>query len=648
MGVKRKAQEAFSNRFNTEKAQKSAIVRHVSAFAAAKARSQQIATPDTASTSDIDLHIEESQSTATGLVAAHRATSSALGRQSMSSTVLDQQALETSALSTPKGTNTRLASVRHCSGLFNPSTLESIQLSLDRDEFITPVGEYDLEVLAGSVSIYGATLHAKSGRQRVYALSTHALPQIVAKTADTLLRITSVESMVHNLERFSPLFRNIAAPIDHSTSFMLLENSFSDPAPRSLFPLETTKQYQTTLTQLAMKSESKNGRIAVACLGGKSTGKSTFARHVCNKLLTRASQQRCLFFDLDPGQPEFGPPGQIYLVEVLTPILGPAYTHLASKQSSNFKLLAAHTIAATSFKDDPQHYMDCVAALFNHKQVLSAKKSGACPLVVNTCGWVSGLGARVLCDILQFDITDTVVIDTIDAMVLAAANAGSEDCHELDRPTFRMSSRSPAELRQMQTMAYFHTSAEATDASVHRLVATSIAHWRPWHVSYDERPGSIADIVSYGQPLDPEFLVDVLEGSIVAIVSRTSGEKSIVQPSRTPVGLPLSKSNRPLDLRTHEYHGLAFVRAIDTTARQLHLIAPLSQETMAVLMKREVVLVRGAFDSPDWAFLESVYDDSFVDHGVERPWLARREMVGVEGAVWRLRHPPTSAKASYR
>jgi hypothetical protein len=29
-----------------------------------------------------------------------------------------------------------------------------------------------------------------------------------------------------------------------------------------------------------------------------------------------------------------------------------------------------------------------------------------------------------------------------------------------------------------------------------------------------------------------------------------------------------------------------------------------------------------------------------------RPWVARKEMVGIEGAVWRLRHPPTAAQVN--
>lgn len=94
------------------------------------------------------------------------------------------------------------------------------------------------------------------------------------------------------------------------------------------------------------------------------------------------------------------------------------------------------------------------------------------------------------------------------------------------------------------------------------------------------------------------------------------------------------------------------MRGIDAAKQELHLVTPLSEAQVGALEGKQVLLVRGGFDAPEWAYLEDLYasgekktgDVGIV--GVERPWVTRKEMVGIEGAVWRLRHPPTAAQVN--
>lgn len=64
----------------------------------------------------------------------------------------------------------------------------------------------------------------------------------------------------------------------------------------------------------------------VLLCGGKSVGKSSMLRYLCNRLL--ATYTKVLVLDLDPGQPEFTVPGCISATIVEEPLLGPNYTHL--------------------------------------------------------------------------------------------------------------------------------------------------------------------------------------------------------------------------------------------------------------------------------------------------------------------------------
>ena len=268
----------------------------------------------------------------------------------------------------------------------------------DPQDSVTFLGEYDLEVLSGVVTIYGAVLHPGRGVQRVYAPSVSPLPVIQPWKQDATIRVTSVKSGLQDIERLSPLFRSIGTKDSKKErSFSLLRTTSDDPLGRSLVPLEIDE----SLKKIRIEAEGAPPRIMA--VGPKSAGKSTFNRTLCNMITSRPGKKaRCLYLDLDPGQPEFGPPGQLALVEVTQPILGPAFTHHASTRSTSYRLIRSHTIAATSFKDDPEHYVACAVDLISR-----APKD--VPVVVNSCGWVSNLGASTIVTLAsKLGITEAV------------------------------------------------------------------------------------------------------------------------------------------------------------------------------------------------------------------------------------------------
>jgi len=198
--------------------------------------------------------------------------------------------------------------------------------------------------------------------------------------------------------------------------------------------------------------------------------------------------------------------------------------------------------------------------------------------------------------------------------------------------------------------------------------------------------------MSYGQSPSPEFLGEVLEGSLVAIVAieegslaeafklhdysqqqQTIGGSETSHPSDIDVSTPEDLISRtttedlpyihpnthgfcpPLNPAYSQCLGLALIRSIDASTKQLQVLTPLSETEIAALMSKKVVLVRGSFDSPGWAYLEDLYSaDNNTDERSyaavttnDRPWVSEKgDMVGIEGAVWRLRHPPMAAAAT--
>ncbi|KAK1050752.1 Polynucleotide 5'-hydroxyl-kinase grc3 [Friedmanniomyces endolithicus] len=532
-----------------------------------------------------------------------------------------------------------------------------LTVTLRNNETATYVGEYDLRVLDGIATLYGAVLTPTSSPRR--------------RRDGTVVQISHVESTTRVLDNLSPLFRNIWRKEDDPIrTFQPLQYPADDESQRSLLPLELDQRTEMVLLRLATEVESTARLIRIMAVGAKSSGKSTFNRTLCNSLISKSSLRKVLYLDLDPGQPEFGPSGQVSLVEVVAPICGPPFTHPASARSPNYRLLRAHTIAATSFKDDPAHYVACAIELVQHAD-------RQYPLVVNSCGWVSGLGASVLQDLTQsLSITQVVLLEPLDAGFTATLQTSCSDAtfHRLPRQPVRPTARTPAESRSMQTMAYFHQRA-AKATSEPQWSSKAISSRRPWLVSYDGPHAGIQAIISYGTHPHPDFLAETLDGSLVALVrleaqyqhemfnpSRNSttfvpladdnSESAPAIPGlikRTKDGLPYitpttSGATAPLDPRFSECVSLALVRGIDTHNKVLHLVTPLSESQVATLMDQPLVIVRGGFDAPEWAYLEDLYlngRESGMASG--RPWVSRTEAVGIEGAVWRLRHPPLAS-----
>lgn len=438
MAPKRKAHDAFTNTKDTS------TVAPLSAVAAARlARQSKQLQPDDGLIVPAASHIS-ANSVATALYDGHQSDSLPSG--------IDSEVADFVATIPRPSQTARLSSFRK-GGILQDSE-EGLKINLNATESITIIGEYSIEVTKGIVTVYGAAINPSAGVQRVFAPSTHAVPEIIARKDDTTIFVRSVKASFAKLENLSPLFRNIwAKNTKQDRSFVLLNTRDDDDLRRSFAVLELDGPSQSILARLSKRMESDTPTPCVMAIGPKSSGKSTLNRLICNTILNKTPRRRCIYLDLDPGQPEFGPPGQVSVIEVAAPLLGPPFTHPATKQSTSFRLLKSHSIAGTSFKDDPQHYIACVKDLLRH---VDRRYS----LAINSCGWVTGLGASVLGQLAKdLAITDLVVLEPVEDGLIESLKPFSKSpvVHRIPRRSTRPSARAPAEIRTMQTMAYFHS-----------------------------------------------------------------------------------------------------------------------------------------------------------------------------------------------
>jgi len=267
--------------------------------------------------------------------------------------------------------------------------------------------------------------------------------------------------------------------------------------------------------------------------GPKSSGKSTFSRHTLNYMLSKAVQRRrqskgitrddgVALLDLDPGQPEFSPPGELSLVHLGAPILGPPFTHPIVGSMSGNLLIRSHHVAANSPRDDPDHYVACALDLIRHYRRL-LQSYPTCALVINCSGWILGSGLEVLTELIhKLGITDVVYMsetgpaEVVEELVDATKKA-RKPFYKLPSQPSEYMTRSAADLRAMQTLSYFHT--RETEEAHLKWVDAPLTSMAPWIVSYAGPNRGVFGIMVLGERQDPEFLAQLLDGSLVGVVA---------------------------------------------------------------------------------------------------------------------------------
>lgn len=159
---------------------------------------------------------------------------------------------------------------------------------------------------------------------------------------------------------------------------------------RLVRPVQVHASWVEAVDSVVAASGEQAGVVTVVC-GAKGVGKSTLARYLTNRLLSRHG--RLAFLDCDVGQPELTPPGLVSLTVLDTPLLGPPHTHLSHTA------VMRYFIGDAQSKGDPPYYAACVAALLAAWRGDAALS--AMPLVVNMDGWVKGFGESLLNGSLQ-------------------------------------------------------------------------------------------------------------------------------------------------------------------------------------------------------------------------------------------------------
>lgn len=300
---------------------------------------------------------------------------------------------------------------------------DSALLLLQPGDAVALVGEAHVQVLQGAVDICGWIMTPASPSQIISSpitssaivLSAQETDCASAISADALTRpdiqafatrceisvasvvvvsvrtsMSAVQQAVCSLRSCGDVYGSGEGVVLPSLRVLALDSD-------SITPMRVCDEWSRAATAFTEHVRTDPHAVLLVC-GGKDTGKSSFARYAVNRLLGVCPE--VFYLDTDLGQAELGPPGCASLVALREPLFGSAFTHLRPPLSAVF-------VGALSPKTDPAEFFKAVNALYatfrylmspwHHSPASAAVAGGSAgPLVVNTQGWVRGLGAYVL------------------------------------------------------------------------------------------------------------------------------------------------------------------------------------------------------------------------------------------------------------
>ncbi|KAH8819649.1 hypothetical protein F5884DRAFT_657436, partial [Xylogone sp. PMI_703] len=532
----------------------------------------------------------------------------------------------------------------------------NLLLKIAPGERLVIVGTYEIAVRSGQISLLGSTLKAGKSRFRVDALPSHALPVIRCLQSDLdAAEIciyqchTGLELLANLSPRFGGLWDSSSGPLGTAYSSLIrnkhINSSFQIVYPTmkaSIRPLTSPPEWNEALAKVSRSNQGKPP-IVMIC-GPKSSGKSTFTKLLTNKFwstpagVSKSSSENrnapsVALLDLDPGQPEYSPPGQLSLIHIQEPNYGPPYSHPIPPDRD--QLIRSHTIAALTPSLDPSLYMDCALDLFMHYRSLLSRIPG-CPLVVNTPGWILGTGLEILVDLISKIQPSSVIYmsqEGPEEVVESLRDAAMQiPLIMLPSQTGGYMGRTAAHLRLMQYMSYFHL--YITSSKELNWNGQTLDSMRPWEIRYSGNSPGILGIMCYGDQPSPDMLGESINGCIVAVVildnmtairgldtkdrsADISSEETRSFIIQTPSeNLPYFDPTRTfsLDPKCSRTEGLALIRGIDIKRRRLQILTPIAASIIEEAQEagKPMVLVSGKLDTPGWAYTEIFIQQSNV------------------------------------
>lgn len=343
----------------------------------------------------------------------------------------------------------------------------------------------------------------------------------------------------------------------------------------------------------------------------------------------------------------------------LTVTLGPSFSHPSLP-------LRSHFIGSSSPRSSPSYYLEAIQDLIQTYGQISyggvpdeeddpgdTRNPDVIPLVVNTMGWTKGLGASLL-QRIQDQVEPTHIFDfgssiNEDRMELAYDNSGVDpttgSCTiqivDPIPPSLVSSRYSPADLRTLSILSYFHAtfpcSHPSTDHTTTTLTSVYATSWTvdlplcaypPYQLTIPSALDAIVLTGAGSEDIVPSEVHRVLNCAIVALLAVEPDSYTLPSPESASSSststtitspMPYSQGAPPPSPSASSCIGLGIVRAVQETAQSLELLTPIPPSLLASTQPR--VMLKGELELPIWAFLDFRVEGRGVLENVEVPFL---------------------------
>ncbi|TIA79236.1 hypothetical protein E3P98_03414 [Wallemia ichthyophaga] len=572
-----------------------------------------------------------------------------------------------------------------------------ILVGFDAHATLILAGKFTLQVLKGTLSILGARIGASVQHHRIYAPTCYPLPTLSSGDSSgngdspaidsdsvppslahnqLVVRLSPLDDGLEGLGNALPDFRHaFASPYAgvydgwrvvegmYPVRVVLLCLSLTgtkNPAQilestPNTYAFLTPPSWTSAATQIARNAfHSPQPYIAIV-KGGRNTGKSAFSRYLCNALRGEATHANVAYLECDVGQSEFMPSGCVSLHLIDEFLLGPPFTHprIPSK---------AHFVGELSPANDPVGYIDAVRDLIEfyqreiaHSHAHHTHNYTPIPLIINTQGWVKGLGAEMLqgiCDaagifeLIEMSQSVSAAEEGVEDDTYADNHADIPANEDISTPARNvnhmiidaiatadnpmLSRYHSADYRNLSMTTYFHANIPEKAENVPNNSPTQISdvrwdfskpltHFTPLTVDYANDLAYVC--ILHGEDVIYEHTLMAMNASVVALME---GHVEGVCEGGIEADERLTRRDNLLTHKDSRVLGYGLIRAVDSSVNQLQLLTPLTPKTC----RRVHVLAKGKVDLPIYASLD--WTKEVMDYG-SIPYITNEATVG-EGA----------------
>ena len=462
------------------------------------------------------------------------------------------------------------------------------------------VGHGNLVVLRGTIDLHGYLISgSEDGSSSVSIASDSTFPVLLRamRLSETQVPYAAPSHVVIRLDGYSgDSNKDTGDMVPRLQAFKqdALENEIPTECVPSIWR-ESVDHIIETIRESGSYGADVGPPVICMC-GPKNTGKSMLCRFVVNNLLGKEICDTVDYIDIDCGQSEFTPPGLVSHHSVTSPLLGPPYF---VRQGA--RLERSHFIGDTSPASDPQRFVHCVLDLFSQaiksrikqgKAKSKKEKTFVRPVVINSYGWVQGVGLDVLASLLrQIPVTHFIRLESdkprhnLPEGFFWMMDDGQEQRFEpLHYVLPGVSSPLPTLHLASPQQAMFEKKVQAPTPVERRLL-----QWNSFAMQCCRLPGmrdTNSWILKTSKPVgdclaaEPPYIVSVTDIKIESVFGSMPFSQTLRVLNASVVGLCHSENAAQDAGNLLPCLGLGIVRSIDVSSNKLYILTPLDTKTV--------------------------------------------------------------------